>query len=169
MNTLNSPAIIAAAVMLLTSPAFADDCSPLSAAMIASAKTPHTSIITRVKDGKPTTDRMIQTRDDKFIQMDGKWRSMGVSPSDTNSIEAELKKAKMTCHKVGMEPVEGQVATAYTVHVENEGSVSDNKVWIGSNGLPLKVENVVEGRSYSTILDYEHADAPADATPMRPK
>jgi hypothetical protein len=168
MNTVRSLATIAA-VALFIAPAFADDCSPVSAAMVAAERTPHTSIVTRVKNGKPMTGRMIQTKDDKFIQIDGKWRSMGISPGDASSIEAELKKAKMTCHKVGVEQVDGQVTTVYKAHVENEDTVSDDKLWLGSNGLPLKVETMVEGQSYSTIFDYEHAEAPADATPMRPR
>jgi hypothetical protein len=168
MNTLKSLAIITG-VGFLTTPAFADDCSPISAAMIATAKTPHTATLTRVKDGKPVTGKIIQTKDDKFVEVDGKWHSMGDPPGDTSSIEAALKKAKITCRKLGTEQVEGQTTTVYTAHVENEGTVSDDKLWLGSNGLPVKVENLVEGRSYSTTFDYAHADAPADATPMRPK
>jgi hypothetical protein len=168
MNTLKSLTIIAG-VTILTTPAFADDCSPVGAAMIAAAKTPHTATITRFKNGKPVTGKMIQTKDDKFVEIDGKWRSMGDPPGDTSSIEAALKKAKVSCRKVGTEQVEGQATTVYTAHVENEGTVSDDKLWLGSNGLPVKVENLVEGQSYSTTFDYAHADAPADATPMRPK
>ena len=68
-----------------------------------------------------------------------------------------------------MEQVGRQAATLYTAHVENEDIVTDDKIWLGSNGLPLKVDKLVEGASYSTIYDYEHAEAPANATPMRPK
>jgi hypothetical protein len=169
MNPIKPLAVIAAAVTLLMTPAFADDCLPVSTAMIGAATTPHTSIVTRVKNGKPVTDKMIQTKDDKFIQMNGEWRSMGIAPDDTAAIEAALKKAKMTCRKMGVEQVGGQAATLYTAHLENEDSVSDNKIWLGSNGLPLKVDNLVEGESNSAIFDYEHAEAPANAAPMRAK
>lgn len=60
-------------------------------------------------------------------------------------MEKGLGEAKIACQRLGTEQLEGKAVTVYAAHVEKEDSVSDNELWIGSNGLPLPVETVLEG------------------------
>lgn len=160
-------ALIAASVACgLTAPAYADDCSPVKQAMLAAANTPHTSTITRVEDGKTVTRRMIQTKDQRYVETKGQWRSMPVAPEDQAEREKSLDAAKLTCSRLGSETVNGVAATVYAVHIVNEDVTSDGKIWLGDRGLPLKVENASEGRNFTTTLDFDHADAPPDAQPL---
>jgi hypothetical protein len=159
--------VAAAFLRLSLVPASADDCSPVKAAMITAANTPHTASVTREKNGKPVTNKIIQTSDNKYIEIEGKWRSFGPRLSEGGSVEDKLKTAKLTCAKIGPEQVGGQPATLYTAHMENDDIVSDNRIWLRSDGLPLRVDQTTEDQSYSTVFDYEHAEAPAVSTPVR--
>lgn len=154
---------------LLATPAHADDCGPVFDAMAKAAKTPHTATITRLENGKPVTSKMIQTKDRKYIEVNGEWRWMAMPADLDHELEAMRENTKMTCQKLGSEEVNGQATTVYTAHVENEGSASDNELWLGANGLPVKIANTVEGKSFSSILDYKEVQAPADALPLRPQ
>ncbi|RAI54665.1 hypothetical protein [Roseicella frigidaeris] len=147
-------------------PAHADDCAPVKAAMLGALRTPHTAIITRQKDGKPSEIRMIQTRDSRYFEIRGQWRSVPLDADDLAEMEKGLDEAKIACRRLGAEQLEGKAVTVYAAHVEKEDSVSDNTLWIGSNGLPLRVETVLEGQTHSTLLDYGHADPPAGAAEL---
>lgn len=168
MSLAKSAFALVALAGLLAPPALADDCGPVFDAMIKAAKTPHTATVTRTEDGKPVTSKMVQTNDRKYIEVNGQWRWIEMPADLDQELEAMRKNTKMTCQKLGSEEVNGQPTTVYTAHVENEGSVSDNELWLGAGGLPLKVRNTVEGKSFSSILDYKHVQAPANATPFHP-
>lgn len=151
---------------VLALPARADDCAPVKAAMLGSLKTPHTTIITRQKDGQPSEVRMIQTRDHKYFESRGQWRSVPIEADDLAKAQKDLDEAKITCRRLGAERLEGKPVTAYAAHVEKEDSVSDSTIWINADGLPLKVESVIEGQTHVSRLDYDHADPPAGARPL---
>ncbi len=56
----------------------------------------------------------------------------------------------------------------HVAHVENKGSVSDNKVWV-SGGKILKTEVQIQGGPHMvTVLDYANVAPPAGATPIGP-
>ncbi len=169
MSLTKSALTLMALAGLLATPALADDCGPVFDAMAKAAKTPHAATVTRMEDGKPVTSRMIQTRDRKYIEIHGQWRWMEMPADIDQEIEAMRKNTKMTCQKLGSEEVNGHATTVYSAHVENEGSVSDNELWLGSDGLPVKVRNTVDGKSFSSVLDYNHVEAPAGATQLRPQ
>jgi hypothetical protein len=161
------PLLAATGVALcLASPGRADDCASVKAAMLEAVRTPHTITINRTKNGKPVTNRMVQTKDAKYIELNGKWRSLPYSAEDLREMEKSLNESTLTCARVGSDSVDGKIATVYTVHVKNEDAESDSKVWLGADARPLKSESNLDGEVSSSIYDFSHADAPADAMPI---
>ena len=146
----------------LLAAARADDGAPVKAAMLGAAKMPHTAVITRSKDGKatktPAETRVIQTQDHKYFEIRGQWRWIPIEADDLAEMQKDFDEAKITCRRLGAKQLEGKPVTVYVAHVEKEGSISDNTLWIGADGLPLKVENVVEGQTHASRLDCDHAD-----------
>jgi hypothetical protein len=152
--------------LCLAFPARADDCSAVKAAMLATVKKPHTITINRIKDGKPVTNHMVQTKDAKYVEVNGKWRTLPVTMDDFQEMEKSFNETTFTCKQVGRDSVDGQTATIYTSHYNNEDTEGDAKLWIASDGLPLKSESSHDGQMTSSSYDFAHADAPADSTPM---
>lgn len=151
-----------------TAPAFADDCKPVTNSMIVTVKTPYKMTLTRTgRDGKPETNYLIQTPNAKYVQTGGRWITMPSSSQDLlDQLSATIKTAKMDCHRLGTEMVSGQSTAIYSMHVENQGTVSDSKVWLSSDHLPLKSEVVVNGTTVSSIYDYANVQPPLDAAPL---
>lgn len=151
--------------------AFAAECTVVFASMMATAKTPYKSTINRPgKDGKPEIIHLIQTPTDKYVEMDGKWVSFPVSSEEMiEKLNDLLKEAKITCHLEGSSSVNGQPASIYTVHTEAGGNVSDNKIWISPENLPLKSETKIGDSEYISTYDYNDVQSPIDATPMGTK
>jgi enamine deaminase RidA (YjgF/YER057c/UK114 family) len=162
--------ICLAALAFSASPALADDCATVVASMKATAVTPYASTATRTDpQGKPQTRHMIRTTTKTYVEDHGGWVEMDITSQDlTDTINEQLKTAKMTCQKVGTEAVNGQATTVYTVHIENEGSISDNKLWLNAKNLPLKTVVKIQGMKADTeaTYDYDHVQAPADAKPI---
>jgi enamine deaminase RidA (YjgF/YER057c/UK114 family) len=151
-------------------PARADDCGALMSAMLSQAAKPYNATVTMSDpSGKPHTTKIIFTGNLLYTQVDGQWKSVQMTSKDvTDQIRDAAKTAKTTCHQAGGEAVNGRPATIYTAHVENRGSVSDNKVWV-ANGAALKSEvNIKDGPHIVTIFDYSNVVAPPNATPMVP-
>jgi hypothetical protein len=165
-RTVFSGLAVAGLTLCLTSPSWADDCAAVKAAMLATVRKPHTITINRIKDGKPLTNRMIQTRDAKYVEVNGKWHTLPVDADDLREMEKSFNETTFTCARVGRDSVDGKDATVYTSHYKNQDTEGDAKLWIGSDGLPLKSESNQEGHSSSSTYDFTHADAPADATPL---
>ena len=134
--------------------------------MLQTIRTPYTATITRSKGGQPITSRMIQTKDAKYVEVKGKWRTLPLDQDDVQDMEESLDKSKLTCARVGEESVGGKTAAVYTIHVKNEDVDSSGKFWLGSDGLPLKSESTQEGVTVSSTYDFAHAEAPPDATPL---
>lgn len=169
MSLAKSALALVALAGVLAPPALASDCGPVFDAMMKAAKTPHTATITRMENGKAVSSRMVQTNDRKYIEVNGEWRWIPMPANLDQQLKEMRENAKMTCQKLGSEEVNGQPTTVYTAHVENEGSASDNELWLGPDGLPVKVANKVKDKSFSSVLDYKHVQAPASATPLRPQ
>ena len=165
------PFIGATALVVLTTPAIADDCAPVNTALMTVAKTPYSETITTTDSaGKPVTSHMVQTATTKYIERNGKWTSLPVSSADlVDTLNEQIKTGKMTCTRVGADSVNGQAAVVYMVHRENEGNVSDAKLWISARNRQLKAEITASGKHFVTMSDYDHVQAPAGATPLRGK
>jgi hypothetical protein len=161
-------AIAAAAWGAWAIPACADDCAPVVAAMTASAKTPSSSTITETDArGNQTVSHAVHTETTHYVESNGKWLSMALSSQEVLDRMTEmLKTVKMTCQLAGAETVNGQATKVYIVHTGNEGTVSDNKIWVSLQNLQLKSENNVEGTKYSSVVDYSNVQPPAESTPM---
>jgi hypothetical protein len=168
LNTIYQAGMAAAVFGLTATPAFADDCALVIAALTASAKTPSNSTITHTgPGGKPVINHMVQTATAKYVETDGKWKSMNVSIQETlNGMNEMIKTAKMSCHRTGAESVNGQPVTVYAVHVENQGTTSDSKIWVSAKNLQLKSEMTVGDTHFVTTADYDHVQVPTNATPM---
>jgi len=74
----------------------------------------------------------------------------------------EKKAAKQTCEAAGDEAVNGKPAAVYTAHIENQGEVSDNKLWVSKDtGLPLKTEARMQEGTITQTFSYDGVVAPA--------
>ncbi len=78
----------------------------------------------------------------------------------------EVQKSKITCQRTGLDLLGGAPATVYALHIDNEGDLSDSKVWIGANHLVLKSELTTSGTQYTTLYDYSNIVPPANAKPI---
>jgi hypothetical protein len=130
MQIRNSRFLIALAFAVLTAPALADDCTTVKSAMLNSGHTPHSLLITKTdSQGKKTVTRQVQTVDNKYVQMpDGKWYAMNIAIKDLNNDLSGVQ----TCRRSGSESLRGESTAVYDVHMNLEGSISDNRVWVSS-------------------------------------
>jgi hypothetical protein len=163
----NSRVLIALAFAVLTAPALADDCTTVKSAMLNSGHTPKSSFTTKTDgQGKKTTTRLVQTVDNKYVQTpDGKWYAMNIAIKDLNDDLSGV----LTCRRSGSESVSGESTAVYEVHMNLQGSISDNRVWVSTKNLILKSEQVIEGAHYTTEYDFGHVTPPADAIRMGSK
>jgi hypothetical protein len=159
-----SRAVIALAFTILTAPALADDCATVKSAMLNSGHTPHSVTLTRTDgQGTKTVTRQVQTVDNKYVQRpDGKWYAMNIAIKDLNDDLSGL----LTCRRSGSDSVSGEVTVVYEVHMNLEGEVTDQKIWVSSRNMILKSEGTIEGAHYTTDYDFAHVTPPANAIPM---
>jgi hypothetical protein len=157
-------ALIVVALLGSAMQSFADDCAEAHGAMLKSGHTPHTVTITKSDaQGKKVVTQQVQTVTNKYVQTaDGKWYAMNIAMKDLTDDFA----GKMTCRSGGSDSVNGESTAVYQVHMDDEGSISDMKMWVSSKNLILKSEGVMEGAHYTTEYDYAHATPPANAVSM---
>jgi hypothetical protein len=99
-----------------------------------------------------------------YVLSAGKWtRAQMTSAEMTSKQEENRRTAKDVCHAVREEMVNGEAATVYSTHSDNDGSKIDATVWISkSKGLPLKEEmdmDVGGGAGKTHIsMRYEYAN-----------
>ena len=165
---MNRAAIGTTIFVVLAAPAWADDCTQPTAALMVTAKTPYSeTIVFPGPDGKMLTSHLVQTATSKYVERNGNWTSMPVSSADlVDTLNDEFKTAKWNCRRTGTEQVNGQQTTVYTVHVENGGAVTDSTLWISAQNRQLKSEMTVNGKHFSATFDYEHVQPPAGAKPL---
>jgi hypothetical protein len=149
---------------VLGAPVLADDCSAARSAMLNSGHTPKSSVTTKSDGhGKQVVTRQIQTVTNKYVQTaDGKWYAMNIAIKDLD----DDKDARLTCHDAGSDNVSGESAAVFEVHMENAGTISDNRMWVSSKNLILKSEATIDGAHYTTEYDYTHVTPPANAISM---
>jgi hypothetical protein len=164
MNIETPRTLIALASTVLMAPALADDCATVKSAMLNSGHTPHSVILTRIDgQGKTTVTRQVQTVDNKYVQTaDGKWYAMNIAIKD---LDDDLS-GVLTCRRSGSDRVSGEVTVLYEVHMNLEGQVSDQQIWVSSKNMVLKSEGTIEGSHYTTVYDFAHVTPPANALPM---
>jgi hypothetical protein len=127
-------------------------------------------------DGKSTTMESIFVDGAVYTPLRGKWFRMPLSSADTEDmVPLMLKAAKnLSCHALRDESVNGESATVYSVHSEDERGIHDGQVWISkSKGLLLREENDVQkpgerGKSHASLrIDYNNVQAPKVWEPLR--
>ena len=119
-------------------------------------------------DGKKMTGEMITVNGDRYLLVRGKWNKSRMTVAATKEQEEEnIKDAKvLSCKQTGSDTVNGEAATVYTEHTENDESKSDGKIWVSkSRGVILKEEIVLdlgEGtrQQISTRYEYGNVKAP---------
>ena len=114
-----------------------------------------------------------------YMKADGKWTRLPIASGDLLAQFrkdpqqlAAFERSVSGAQVVGPEQVGGQRATAYRYHqaAKMAGGLASSagwvKLWVGSNGLPLKVESDTtggvlgfSGKSHTTIL-YDEYGAP---------
>jgi hypothetical protein len=171
MNHLFMGSALALATLgFAAAPAFADECSAVTAAMMMAAKTPYSLTVNRTdKSGKTASAHLVQTATTKYIETNGIWHSMPLSSEEMiQALNEKLKAGKMTCTRDGTEAVNGKPATIYAVHMESDGTVSDGRLWVSSDRM-VKSELRLNGSITTTMFDYEHVTPPSDAKPLGTK
>ncbi len=165
---MNRAAIGAAMFVVLAAPVWADDCTQPMAALMVTAKTPYSeTIVFPGPDGKMVTSHMVQTATSKYVERNGSWTSMAISSADlVDTLNEELKTAKLNCRRTGTERVNGQQATVYTVHMEMGGKVIEGTLWISAQNRQMKTDTTADGRRFTATFDYEHVQPPAGAKPL---
>jgi hypothetical protein len=157
-------AFLAAILSAFATSALAEDCPAARSAMLETGHRPVSKTVTQTDaHGKQTVTREVQTETNKYVQTaDGTWHSMNIAIKDLN----DLSGAKLTCQREGSDTVNGESTSVYEVHMDDEGTVKDMKVWISSKNLILKAEGKSGGTSYTVSYDFSHVVAPAGAIPM---
>lgn len=158
------PVILALATLSL--PALADDCTT---AMLTTAQRAYSSVTLGTDEhGKPKTLQMVQTLTTQYIRtQDGAWHSVGITVKDRlDATTDDLKTSKITCQRSGIDIMGGTPASVYSMHRDNEGDVSDIKVWISATHLVLKVESTQSGGHYTTTYDYANVTPPPNVRPL---
>jgi hypothetical protein len=144
--------------------ASADDCDTAWGAMRAGMQKPYASTITMThKDGKPQTSHAVMMGDKMYVEVQGAWHAVPMTTTEMLAdMDRKRKTTKAVCHRVGDETVSGQPATIYAVHSENEGHVSDNKIWVSKAlGVPIKTESNLGDMVVVSDMDYSNVHAPA--------
>jgi hypothetical protein len=119
-------------------------------------------------DGNRATGEMITINGERYIQVKGAWRKSPMTVAATKAQEEEnIKNAKvLSCKKTGDDSVNGEPATVYTEHSENDDTKSDGKIWVSkSRGLLLKEELVLDSgdagkQQVSIRYEYGNVKAP---------
>lgn len=168
--SIYSAACLAAAVVVGSGTARADDCAAASNSAIAQAKVPHADTHTMTEPGKaPSRMEMIFTADKIYAQEGGSWQSMPYSVQqqiDTiTAATAREVQTPHTCQKLASSPIGGEAASLLVMHVETSGKVEDARVWISDKtGLPLKSEvHLANGTVFTDEFRYDNIQAPPGA------
>jgi hypothetical protein len=142
----------------------ADDCAAVTAAAIARAQVPNAGTTTIAYPGQPAETRAtIVTGGIAYLQVKGVWQSKPFAlQAEIDRITRSGKEAKRNCSKVGAETVDGEPATIYAAHTENQDMADDTRLWVSDrSGLPLKSEiRFKDGATVLAAFRYDHIEAP---------
>ena len=143
----------------------ADPCQVVFDSTLAVLKHDHAVDMTLpAATGAGKQSQLIQVGGKTYIQVDGAWTVSKMSVDDEVAmINANKKTAATTCKASGDDTVDGQPVAVYDTHIVNEGSTSDNRLWISKlTGLPLKIEtHLADGGVGAQHMRYGGVTAPA--------
>jgi hypothetical protein len=165
--------LVATAATFFALPALADDCASMLNTMVAHVGTPYSAtMVTQTPGAAAKTMKTVSAGGMMYVQMPDGWKSMAMDPKETaDMMRKAAATAKETCHRAGDEMMGGEMSAVYIAHVENQGNVSDNKVWISkSRNLVMKTDvQMKSGDHISMTFDYAHVTPPAGAKPVGAK
>jgi hypothetical protein len=151
-------------------------CAAVFAAQMKLAKTPHhgfsvdsSATDARLHGGKPLVSELIYTTSAIYLLYNGTWKRSPMTVDGMAKQEEEnIRDSKSTCSVAGTESVNGEAATIYKVHSENDAGTTDGQEWVSkSSGLPLRIVSRLDvggamGRSVIVQrYDYKNVQPPA--------
>ena len=148
--------------------AFASDpCQVVMTATRAVLQHDHATQMTLpvMASGTSRQAQSVQVGGKTYIQVDNVWTVSRMSVADElQTVNDEAKTAQTTCKAAGADVINGQPVSIYDAHVVNQGSTSDNRLWISvASGLPLKIETHLDTGGVSTqLIRYDNVTAPAN-------
>jgi hypothetical protein len=149
----------AVALILISTPAFADDCQEVLDAVINQAQAARHEAVFNATTGK--SSEIITTSENQYIQTNGKWGRKPYNGAEVAKNKADVAiNAKRTCSRVKQDIVNGQRATLYSVQTVTKLSKSESEWWISSHGMPLKMRSVTADNDTTTIYTYENIVPP---------
>jgi hypothetical protein len=147
-----------------------DGCKALYDALTKVVVTPthiYTTTVAGYDNNVPRNSEMIYEGGPNgaiYIFAGGKWTRAKMTSAEMMSKQEENRRtAKDVCHVVRDEVVNGEAATVYSTHSDNDGNKIDATVWISkSKGLPLKEDMDMDvggtmGKTHMS-LRYEYAN-----------
>ncbi|MBS0531844.1 MAG: hypothetical protein JSS22_21000 [Proteobacteria bacterium] len=144
-------------MILIASPALADDCKPVVDALTKLTTTPNHQVITGKQSGE-----LITTADTRYVLLRGEWRKSAYDSHEAlEMLKDALSTSKLTCTAKPV-TVNNEAAMLYNVHKVNEDNeASDSQIWIATaTGLPAK-ETMKPGEVERTVIfDYKNVKAP---------
>jgi hypothetical protein len=151
--------------------AFASDpCQVVMTATLAVLQHDHSDQMTLPVDGSGPGQQaqMVQVAGKSYMQFQGVWRpSPQTVAEQIQTVSDESRTAQTTCKSSGADVIDGQPVAIYDAHVVNQGSTSDNRLWISvASGLPLKlVTHLDTGGVATQDIRYDNVTAPTNVQP----
>jgi hypothetical protein len=157
-------AVLALALAAFATPALADGCDGLIAALVKGAHTPWHSKMSQTRMGTPEASyETIALPDRLYTRVrDGAW---GSKPVDAAKNEEKIRKdwARSTCKPGGTETLDGESASIVLHHSAGGGITVDTRFWIGDgSGLVLKTETKQRIIVVTSVYDYKDVKAPVE-------
>jgi hypothetical protein len=140
------------------------DCQLVFDAMSKVFDTPAHSYVTTNIGGTSQTGELIYAAGASYTKFGGKW-SPGLIPlQEMKELDQKNRQNnKLTCRYLRDEPVNGKMATVYSVHEETpKKDTYDSQVWISkAKGLLLRSEiDLGDKRHISTRIEYGNVKPP---------
>jgi hypothetical protein len=160
-----------AAILCWSAPASSQDsCQPVYEAMTKLAATPSHSYasMTDLSGGRATAAEFIYMQNKAYMKVGSSWTNGPMTPKELFEKEMQNRKnSHAKCQLVRSDSTEGQAATLYSLHGENEHAKEDAQVWVSkTTGLPLREEADIElsgspgKRHVSNRYEYSNVRAP---------
>jgi hypothetical protein len=154
------------AAWLLSAPVFAADsaCQPVFDAAIKMLTIPaHLYSTATLPGGKTRASETIYVNGAIYVNYNGQWKRSKMTAKDMLEQEHEnIRDSKTTCRHVRDESVNGEAASLYTEHSENDSVISDAQTWISkSKGAPLHTEEDLDtgqGDKQHVSIRYEYSN-----------
>jgi hypothetical protein len=154
--------MLALCLPLLATPALADGCDGLIAALVKGVHTSWHSKMSQTRMGMPEASaEMIALPDRLYTRVrEGAWSS---KPVDAVKNEEKIRKdwSHSTCKPDGTETLDGESASIVLHHSAGGGINVDTRFWIGdTSGLVLKTETKQRIIVVTSVYDYKDVKAP---------